>query len=341
MANSGYTARLNFSFNRIAFSDSGLATNNPTLRSYDWVTQGQGLPVRDTHSLDTTVQPGQSVLLKSTERVITADATTAMLVSHAVFANDIMLYRYSGTGTAPGFRAYRAIGGDATTILSVSLLGNTAAVFTQSGGTAMDFSSVVIGDNVFLQPTNDTVTSPFNVSSTGLYPGNLLTVIDKSSTSITVKNPGTLVTETITLGTNFADAFRIFSGSGVQINDSVSFDPSCALNIQNKSGHLDIQLVTDRDLYILNTSGVDQFAIALGGTITPPIRVFSDIISFLVVDADGALTLRLNNNSSGDITMYTYAQNRSFFAGSLNATSIMAINNTTCPINARINTASF
>jgi hypothetical protein len=341
MANSGYTARLNFSLSRIAFSDSGVITNNPTLRSYDWVTQGQGLCVRDTHSLDTTVQPGQSVLLKSTERTVTADGTTSMSVSHAIFANDVMMYRYTGTGAAPGFRTNRAIGGDATTIISVSLLGTTAAVFTQSGGTAMDFSSVIIGDNVFLQPTNDTVTSPFNVSSTGLYPGSLLTVIDKNSTSITVKNPGTLVTETITLGANFSDSFRVFSGSGVQINDSVSFDPTCALNIQNKSGHLDVQMVTDRDLYILNTSGVDQFAVALGGVIVPPIRVFSDIISFIVVDADGALTLRLNNNATGDITMYTYAQNRSFFAGSLNATSIMAINNTTCPINARINTASF
>ena len=119
------------------------------------------------------------------------------------------------------------------------------------------------------------------------------------------------------------------------------FDSTCNLNVQNKSGQFDISMVTDRDLYVLNPMAVVSPAVALGGSGGSPIRVFSDILSFITVDADGEITLRLNNNPLGDITLYCYLPNKAFYAGSINATSVMAINNTSNPITVRINTASF
>lgn len=339
--NTSYTSRLNFSFNRIAFADGGCITNNPTLRSYDWITQENGLPVRDTYSFDAVVLPSQSITLKSTERTILADATSVIGVNLPVSGSDYARYRWNGTGTAPGFRTLRNIGVDATTNLTITLSGISAAIISTASGTAASFSTCQIGDNIYLQPNDDTFTSPFNIVNTSLYPGMLYTVIDKTSSTITVRNPGNMTGETVALGANFASAIRVFSSTGVQLADSVVFDPTCNLNVQNKTGQFDVFMVTDRDLYLLNSSAVTNTPVAIGGTITPPIRVFSDIISFMAVDATGAITLRFNNNSSSDLTLYPYTTNKAFFAGSINATSIQAINNTSESITIRINTASF
>ena len=301
------------------------------------------MPVRDTYSFDTTVLPGQNVNLKSTERVLLADSTTAIQVDLPVTNNDVARYRYTGTGTAPAFRQNRILGIDSTTQIAITLSGNSAAVFSCPTGTPMVFANIQVGDSVYLQPTDNNFTTPFNINNTSTYPGVLYTVIDRNFTSFTVRNPGNLVPETVTLGTTFTDAIRVFGGVGVQVADSVVFDSNCNLNIQNKTGQFDVALVTDRDLFIINPSAVPSLTgVALGGLITnSPIRVFSDIISFIAIDADGEMTLRFNNNSLGDITMYCYALNKSFFAGSVNATSITAINNTSNPITIRINTASF
>ena len=115
-----YTSRLNFSFNRIAYADGGCITNNPTLRSYDWITQENGLPVRDTYSFDSIILPGQSTVLKSTERTLLADATTSMVVNLPLTGNEYARYRWSGTGTAPAFRTLRNIAVDATTNLTIT-----------------------------------------------------------------------------------------------------------------------------------------------------------------------------------------------------------------------------
>ena len=336
-----YTSRLNFSFSRIAFSDGGAVGNNPTLRSFDWVTQENSIPVRDTYSFDSTILPGQSVTLKSSERTLTSDATTTIAVDMPLVGSDIVRYRYTGVGTSPAFRTNRVLGMDATTQLTITLSGNTAAVITCTFGTAPIFTNIQIGDQVYLQTSDSVFVSPFNVSNTSLYPGVLYTVIDRNATSFTVRNPGNMVSESVILGTDFANAIRVFSGIGVQLEDSVMFDSTCNLNVQNKLGKFDVRMVTDRDIYVLNPSAVQGAAIALGGTTGTPIRVFSDIISFIAVDADGEITLRLNNNPMGDITLYCYLPNKAMFAGSMNATSVMAINNTSNPITVRINTASF
>lgn len=334
-----YTSRLNFSFNRIAYADGGCITNNPTLRSYDWITQENGLPVRDTYSFDSIILPGQSTVLKSTERTLLADATTSMVVNLPLTGNEYARYRWSGTGTAPAFRTLRNIAVDATTNLTITLSGIGAAIISTSSGTAANFSTCQIGDNVYLQPNDDTYTSPFNIVNTSLYPGMLYTVIDKTSSTITVRNPGNMTGETVALGASFSSAIRVFSASGVQIADSVIFDPSCALNVQNKTGQFDVFMVTDRDLYLLNANAVSSSAVALG--VASPIRVFSDIISFMALDATGAITLRFNNNTGTDLTLYPYTTGKAFFAGSISATSIQAINNTTENITIRLNTASF
>lgn len=339
--NTDYTSRLNFSFNRIAYADGGCITNNPTLRSYDWITQENGLLVRDTYSFDAVVLPNQSITLKSTERTILADSTTSMSVSLALSGSDYARYRWNGVGTAPAFRTLRNISVDATTNLKITLTGSSAATISTASGTAANFSTCQIGDNVYLQPNDDTFTSPFNIVNTSTYPGILYTVIDKTSSTLTVRNLGNMTGETVALGANFADVIRVFSSSGVQIADSVVFDPTCNLNIQNKTGQFDVFMVSDRDIYMINSAAVNSTAVALGGTTTPPLRIFSDIISFIAVDANGAITLRFNSNASSDLTLYPYTTGKAFFAGSINATSIQAINNTSSNIIIRLNTASF
>lgn len=336
-----YTSRLNFSFNRIAFSDGGVVGNNPTLRSFDWVTQESSIPVRDTYSFDSTVLPGQSVSLKSSERTLFSDTTTTMKVDVPVLGNDVVRYRYTGTGASPVFRTNRSLGIDATTQLTVALSGNSAAVVTCTGGTSPTFNNIQVGDSVYIQPSDNVFVNSFSVSNTSVYPGVLYTVIDKNSSSFTIRNPGNLVPETVLLGSSYADSIRVFSSVGVQINDSIMFDSTCNLNIQNKAGQFDVFMVTDRDLYVLNTSAVINAPVALGGISGSPIRVFSDIISFIAIDADGEITLRLNNNPTSDITLYCYQPNKAMFAGTMNVTSIMAINNTSNPVTVRINTASF
>jgi hypothetical protein len=339
MAN--YTGRLNFSLSRIAYADCGAIGNNPTLRSFDFTTQENGLLVKDASVIGSTIQPGQSITLKSNERPLTSDATSTFQVDIPLIGNDIVRYRYAGVGTAPAFRVSRAIGTGATTQLNIALSGNSAAVITCTSGTVPLFDNIQVGDNLFLQASDNSFTSPFNINNTSLYPGILYTVIDKSSTSVTIRNPGNIIPETVALGANFADVLRVFSGSGVQLGDSVMFDSTCNLNVQNKSGQFNVCMVTDRDVYLLNTAAVVSAPVALGGIMGDPVRVFSDIISFIVVDADGEVTLRLNNNPLGDIQLFCYLPNKAIFAGSINATSVTAINNTTSPITVRINTASF
>lgn len=324
-------AFLNFSFGRTAYTDE-IATHAPIKKAFEFSSSEFGMPVMFPAFVSKTVYPGQTVLLDSTDRTLTIDGTTEFNISYPVIGSDIVRLRYTGTGTAPGFRTYRNIGGDATTTVNIDRTSNTSAKITNVAGTVWNLASVVIGDDIFFQKNDDVFTSPFSENFQNVN----MTIIDKGSDYLVVRDNGTMAPIAgIVLGTDYLSALRVFSNAGVKVNDTIRFSPTSAFKLDNKAYPVVVTGVTDRDLYYISPFAVAETTV--GGLNC--INVFERLLSFMSVESTGNIKIRLNNTE--DVQLTQYKPNKAFFAGTISASSVYAINETDTPINVVIQTATF
>lgn len=315
---------LNFYFGRVSYQDT-YATSNPQQRSFDFLTKREGVEVSYPVSSSKIIQPGESVLLDSTARTLAANMSTSeFVIGRPSALSDAARLRHTGTGTAPAFRALRTPGHDATSVLAITELSGTAALMTSSSGTVCSFiaGGVVVGDELYIQPTDDSFTSPFNVNSAGKYQ-----IIGVTATSITVRHPGNIVAESVTLGSGFASAFRVFSTSGVKIGDKIKFNAS-GLNSENRANIVEVLEVTDRDLHFINYQAVPETVVS--GTAVP-FSIYDRLINFLVVEANGPIGLVFNGGSEV-LKLHEHSPGQALFAATVQATSVTAVNSTSSPI---------
>jgi hypothetical protein len=280
-----------------------------------------------------TVFPGQTSILDSTSRTLAYDATSEFDISIPKTGSTNTRMRWTGVGLAPLFRIGRLILGGADTVLDFTRAGPTALTISYSSGTAVDFSTAQIGDEVYFQPSDDTFTSPFSYS----VQGQALKVIDKTLTTITVRDNGLAASTTgIVWGANFADAMRVFSGDGVQIGDRISFASSANLKVDNKLYTHTISAVTDRDIIFSNPYAIPETSVPGANSFS----IFSRILSFIAISASGPISLKLDN-STEYIKLFEFEPGCAMFMGTIQANSVSAINDTDTAISVVVHTGSF
>lgn len=203
-------AKLNLMASVLAYDDNINSTvnSNPFKRVPDWSTQIYGLLVKNPQALKYTVSPNSSITLFDGTRALSIDGTTTFSLTWQSGSTYRLQYT---SGTAPLFRIPRALAVDATTAFTVSINNNSIVNFTYSSGTPPDFSTVQIGDTLYIAPT-----SPFNVLNEGYF-----TIVSKTTTSISIQNASAGVETNIALGVNFATDFQIYSNGPVVIGDTL------------------------------------------------------------------------------------------------------------------------
>lgn len=261
-----------------AYSDQN-PSNSPSQGNFKWTRPINGLQAENADSRDLDLSPGESQTLFNKVRATSQDITTQYSIALKPLSTNTYVLSNTG-GTAPAFRAQRAIATDATTQVTVTLNG-PIATFTSTGGTLFDLSTVVVGD--FVQ-----IGSLFNILNQGVFQ-----IISKTTTSFTVRNDVGAAEGPITLASGFAAQVNIFGSAGVQIGDtlniSAGFSPA-------SFGNYPITQVYANSLEFFY-AGV----LPTEGPITTQVAIYESALSFIYLEADQPCSLIINGVAAGNV----------------------------------------
>lgn len=201
---------LNLLSSVLAYDDdiSSTINNNPYKRIPDWSTQIYGLTIKNPQAKKYTIEPSSSITLFDGTRLLSIDGTSVFSLT---FISGSVYRLQCTSGTQPLFRIPRSISSDATSLFTISINNNSVVTLLNSGGTIVDFSTVQIGDTLYISNS-----SPFNVLNEGYFK-----IISKTSNSISIQNPSAAAENNIPLGVNYATDFQIFSSGPVVAGDTI------------------------------------------------------------------------------------------------------------------------
>lgn len=323
-------AFLNFYFNRLAYSDS-LPVQNPKQQNFNFSTASEGLEAKYPSSGMQDIPPGQEVLLSSNARSLPTGLSSSEFEIRLIPETGRTRIRWTGNGPTPSFRQLRNINYGtipAITQYSAVRVSPTAVVLTLVGA-AVSLSSVTVGDEVYLQSSEGFFTSPLNSNSTG----TRYTILAVSGTSITVRDQGNISEEVnIPLGFDYDSVIRFMLSDGAQVGDKLRISSNAGFAIDNKSQDYEIFDVSDRDLVIYNPLVIPE-TVTSGSS--DPFMVFERLINFLSIEANGPLKLKFNNGAE-ELQLFEYSPGACFFAASVSAVSVTAVNSTSHPISVTI-----
>jgi hypothetical protein len=324
---------LNFYLGRICYIDAS-PVQNPMQKNFDFLLKKEGVVVNEPVSISKMIAPGQEEILNSSARVLAANmSTTEFELSKPLSGSDLVRMRFTGTGTAPAFRVLRAVNygaTPATTMVTVSRLSGTAAKL-DFVGSGVDFSAALVGDEVYLESSTDTFTSPLNPNSTG----RAYRVLASSALSLTVRDDGLLSPETgIVLGAGFSSVIRVHSSTGVRVGDRIRFNQLSAFNLENKSSELTVEAVTDRDLFFFNPNFIPETVVS---GVAVPFSVFDKLLSFIAIESSAAVKIKVDGTSEFRMSELCGS---CFFAGSLSAITVSVVNESTSDIHISAQTCS-
>lgn len=322
---------LNLAISRTAYNDPA-ATSNPQESLFDYKTTRSGIPVSNPAGYTRVVYPGQTTLLDTTTRNLAYDATTEFEISYPITGSETVRMRWTGVGTAPNFRVFRNTGCGANTVVDVIKPSPTSLTIKYVSGAAMNTATVQIGDDIYFQPNDDDFTSPFNIPIQGV----CFRVTDKGADYITFRDNGMgSSVSNVTLDVDYASAFRVFSNDGVQVGDKLSFSSAANLKYDNKAYIQTVSAVTDREVMFINPLALPETAIPGLNSI----NVFSRILSFVAIYASGPISLRFDN-SVDTIKLYEYEPGQAMFIGTIQTSSVYAVNETDMAVTVVIHTCS-
>lgn len=276
---------LNFITSVVAYNDTSI-NSNPIRCPINWARTITGRQVFVPATNIYWVPPLSSTVIFDGSRTTSIDGTSAF--SLTINNQDPTRYRITNTGgTAPGFRTARALT-LSTVPLTLVILSNLSMTVTAGSGTP--FSSVVVGDEVFIPgvATGDSA-SPFNNLNVGIW-----TVLTQSNTVLTLaRAPGSVfsgASEVVTPSTN--TQFVAFSAAGVQVSDMV--DINAGFSTANQ-GIFEVLAVTATWIEILSTLPLGPQA-----GISPNnagMMFYSSAKDFLYIEIDQNCIVRFNGST--------------------------------------------
>jgi len=264
--------KLNILAHLNAYKDSN-PSNNPSLNSFKWTREIQGVSANKPQSIEFCLAPGESKTLFSGQRILTSDITTTLDLALKAGTTNTYQLKHSG-GTAPAFRTLRIIGSDATTQVTVTISGSLV-IFQATGGTIYSMTSVVVGDEV-------SIGSAFNSANRGRFK-----VLAKTSDSFTIENTSGVAEGPITLGASFVDEVRIYSAAGVQVGDKIKL--SAGFSSLSQATY-EVTGVQD-NLVEFFSAGILPAEL---GLINPSVTIYSAAKSFFYLETDKPVDVEVN-----------------------------------------------
>lgn len=269
------------------------ATNNPPFQFVNWTRSLQGLAVTDAGSDAVQVPPNSTVTVFSS--VVTPPVAFNSSTAFTTSLNPLNPSRYrftisAGTGALRTDRTL-TMGGN---LITVAIQPNATATFTITSGSGGDFSTVQVGDTVFIPgvATGDSISSPFNPSNQGFW-----TVIATSSSALTLVRPaGTQfqgVGEAVMVTAN--NQVDAFSAAGVQVGNSVNFNATSTFTAPLLQTFV-ILAVTPTWFEVLSALPLPNVTGVVGTTGS---AFFISAPTFLYVEVDQNATITLNGASAG------------------------------------------
>lgn len=268
-----------------AYKDSN-PSNNPTLNSFKWGREMQGLTANKAQSIEFSLAPGESRTMFDGQRALSSNGTTAYDLT-LKSGNTFSLKNVAGT--SPSFRTLRSIASDATTQITVTT--NVGLMRIEStAGTSFNFSTSNVGDEV-------SVDAPLNMVNRGKFK-----IIGKTSNSITVENSSAVAEGAILLGAGFADAVRVYSAAGVQKGDKVQIGAGFSLVSQRT---YEVTAVGDGELEFYSSDILPNEANILAPTIT----IYSFAKKLVYIETDKPVAMDVNGVAESKLEPFVEGNN--------------------------------
>lgn len=317
---------LNFTLHRLAYNDTE-RTNEPVWKSFDFNTKESSIPVSSPVAKTKTIQPGSETVLDSTTRTLSYDSSSEFKF-FKVYTNSAVSGMRNTAGTHPGFRTYRATSQAANTEIKLTRTSTNTMTLEYVSGTQPNFSDVIIGDEIYFQP---------DLGLPAHYSGEVFQIRNVTTTSVSFRDNGALPeVASYTLATQPLNVFRIFSQEGVKEGDFLRFTPSATLAPDNSGYAFRITKVIDNEIQFMNPYLYPETTILGANSFV----IFDRLISFVAIDAYGEIELKFDD-SVDNIKLAKYKNDKAFFAGTISATKITAINNTDYPVDVIMHSCSF
>lgn len=275
-------SKLNLFLAITAYEDEN-PTNNPSKNIFKWVNDLQGVSIEEPSACTVKLAPNQVLSLFSGEVSLSDDGTTTYNLNLKSGSNSTYILTHN-SGTAPVFRTSRALSHDATSEVTVTK-NATLATFTASGGTLLDLTSIVVGDEV-------RIGSQFNIVNRGKFK-----ILSKTTTSFTVENPSVSAEGPVILGASFEDQVRAYSSAGVQIGDRLAIDSGFSVVSQ---GNYEITDVQDNKIEFYSINVLPEETNTLEN-----LRIFNQSKTFIYVESDKKISISINGTNSNTIEPVT------------------------------------
>jgi hypothetical protein len=291
------------------------STRNPKIKLLDIEKCVQGVVVDNDKSDRLVLAPGETKDIMVTTRALLWDSTTQLTFERYVATDSNVRIKWTGTGTAPAFRANRNIGGDATTVVDMTRVSPYTVRITQGAGTAWTLGSVQVGDWIKFEKSTDAFASPFSATNRGV----TYQVQAKGTNYIDFVDNGSAALDTgITLGADFAFAVRVFSTGPIKIGDTIEISGS-GINPSN-CGRFEIVDVSPEYIEVVNPFSQAETVLYGSNSLT----VYEYLIGFVHLRASGAIRIK-----SGDQVEWARLERlggEALFFGSLNTFRLQANN---------------
>jgi hypothetical protein len=268
-----------------AYKDSN-PTNNPSMNSFKWQREIQGVSANKPQSIEFALAPGESRVMFDGQRSLSSDNTT--VYSLTLKAGNTYVLKNTA-GTSPAFRTLRNIGHDATTQMTITVSGKLMTL-QATGGTIISTASVVVGDEI-------SVGNVFNAANRGRFK-----ILSKTSNSVTVENSSAVAEASITLGSNYADQIRIYSASGVQKGDKIKLGSGFFLTNQST---YEITGVQDN---LVEFFSADTLATETG-LVNPSVVIYSSAKKLVYVETDKPVDVTINSIAESKIEPFIEGNN--------------------------------
>lgn len=259
-----------------AYKDK-IPTNNPKKSNFKWTLDQQGTSIENPESKSIVVKSNEESTLFSGLVSLDQDNTTTYDIALKSGSTNTYVLSHN-SGAQPNFRQPRNIGGNGTTLITVTKNGPLLS-FESTGGTNIDLDAagVVIGDSVKLG-------SAFNVINQGLYE-----IVSFTQTSFQVKNIVGINESNIALGSSI----EIFSKNGVQIGDE--------LKINNGFSSVTFDTYEVTDVSANSIEIYSQSSIPSETNVLANLKIFSNAKSFVYVETDVDLEIAIDGSDYYEI----------------------------------------
>jgi len=299
---------------------------NPKIRLADITDVFQQVTVSNVRSLETMIQPGESELVVSTQRILGAGInTTVFEVLRPIETEDIARLSWTGVGSDPGFRSVRAIGVDNTTHMAMVRVGPRSMKLMSTSGSSFNTASILTGDQLWLERNTDTYTSPFSSFNTD----KLFTIQSKGTGYIVINDEGTLGEEPDVF--SVVGAFEVFVqpiASKPKIGDYIKIAAGSNFNYYNQ-GVFQILRITDTYIEFVNPYSVAETLTNSSNAIV----IFDYFIRFAHLISSGELMISFDG--SPGFVMEKLGEDHGQYTGTIKTTQITATNTTLSPVSLR------